>query len=199
MKALLISDDDNAISKVSTIVKNEGYDLITYRWFLKALDNVEEIAPDLIIISSDSYPRHWKTLVQYAKNGFNGVVPKVVLFSRNKLEGDELEKSKILNVTGIFSSLDDSGLDDLSLILSGKNKLYQMIFTNPDNGLFITGKIDKYENGLIHFSPDNPKNVSSLKDGTNIKQITFKKGNNVSYIVAKLISKSSSSLKMQVI
>ena len=64
MKALLVADDEKAINNISEVLKAAGYDTIVYTWLLKALDNIEEIAPHLIIVSTGDYPRHWKTLAQ---------------------------------------------------------------------------------------------------------------------------------------
>ena len=43
MKALLIADDDIVIEKIKASLTDEGYDVITYRWLIKAMDNVEEM------------------------------------------------------------------------------------------------------------------------------------------------------------
>ena len=40
MKALLIADDDDVIKKIQTALSDDGFDVITYRWLLKALDNI---------------------------------------------------------------------------------------------------------------------------------------------------------------
>ena len=40
MKALLIADDDIVIEKIKASLTDEGYDVITYRWLIKAMDNV---------------------------------------------------------------------------------------------------------------------------------------------------------------
>ena len=81
MKALLIADDDDVIKKIQTALSDDGFDVITYRWLLKALDNIEEISPEAIIVSASSYPRHWKILAQFAKSEIPGFLPKIVLYS----------------------------------------------------------------------------------------------------------------------
>ena len=58
MKALVISERPEIIDFVTPLLKDKGYDLIHYKWIIKALDNIEEIQPDLIVLSAGEYPRH---------------------------------------------------------------------------------------------------------------------------------------------
>lgn len=202
MKALLIADDDTVISKIKSKLTDDGFDVITYKWLVKALDNVEEIAPEVIIISASSYPRHWKTLVQFVQSGIEGFVPKVILYCEREFNEDDEKKSEALNIAGIFNSIDDEGLTELSDILANKeSKNCSLIFTNPKNGAFITGKVSKFENNVISFIPDSPSLVSVLSEEEEISQATLKNKNSIKYISAKIISKTNnnSKIKIQVI
>ena len=67
MKALVISDREEIINHVTPLLKEKGFDLIHYRWIIKALDNIEEIQPDIIVLSAMEYPRHWKTLAGFVQ------------------------------------------------------------------------------------------------------------------------------------
>lgn len=202
MKALLIADDDNVISKIKSKLTDDGFDVITYRWLVKALDNVEEIAPEVIIISASSYPRHWKTLVQFVQSGIEGFVPKVILYCEREFDEDDVKKSEALNIAGIFNSIEEDGLTELSDILADKeSKNCSLIFTNPKNGAFITGKVSDFEDNVISFIPDSPSLISVLSEEEEIKQATLKNKNSIKYISAKIISKTNnnSKIKIQVI
>lgn len=198
MKALLIADDDIVIEKLKASLSDDGYDVISYRWLIKAMDNVEEIAPDVIVISASSYPRHWKTLVQFVQSGIGGVVPKVVLFAEREFNDDDIKKSEALNITGIFNSLDDEGLSELSDILSNKKgKDFSLIFTNPKTGAFITGNVSKYEENIISFKPDCPELLSPLTESSSISQATFKNKKSIKYIQVKILSKTIDNKKLE--
>ena len=71
MKALLVLEDKEKLSLLNKKLTETGYDTICYQWLLKALDNIEEIAPHLIFISAIDYPRHWKTFVQHVRTHFS--------------------------------------------------------------------------------------------------------------------------------
>ena len=124
MKALLVADNGLVIDNVSTVLKTAGYDIITYHALLKALDNIEEISPHLIVISTKEYPRHWKTLAQYATVPMGTYVPQVILYTGGEFSKEDQNKAAALHVRGFFKSVDVEGLDELRAILSQKNDIF---------------------------------------------------------------------------
>ncbi|MBP5283796.1 MAG: hypothetical protein J6Y93_03920 [Treponema sp.] len=132
MKALLIADNDLYIENITSVLKSAGYDTIVYKWLLKALDNIEEIAPHLIIVSTEEYPRHWKTLAQFAQVNFGDYTPQVVLFTGKNFDEEEQKKADILGVRGVFSSVDVEGLDKLREILKTKVDIYSGKLTDSE-------------------------------------------------------------------
>ena len=132
MKALLVADNDRAITNISTVLKSAGYDTIVYKWLLKALDNIEEISPHLIVISTGDYPRHWKTLAQYASNGFGDYIPQVILYTDENFNDEELKKAEALHVRGCFSSVEVDGLDKLREILAKTDDIFSGYLTDEE-------------------------------------------------------------------
>ena len=124
MKALLIADDEKAINNISEVLKSAGYDTIVYKWFLKALDNIEEIAPHLIVVSTSDYPRHWKIIAQYATKGFGDYRPQLILYTDENFDEEEMKKAQALNVRGWFDSIGVDGLDKLREILSKTDDIF---------------------------------------------------------------------------
>ena len=106
MKALIISEDEKVYTTLDEILKNASYDTIIYKWLLKALDNIEEIRPDLIVVSSSEYPRHWKTLVQFVKSGIGGDDVQIYLYEPTPVSQEDEEKARILGVSGCFSEFE---------------------------------------------------------------------------------------------
>ena len=109
MKALIISEDENVYTTLDEILKKASYDTIIYKWLLKALDNIEEIQPDLIVVSSSEYPRHWKTLVQFVKSGIGGDDVQIYLYEPTPVSAEDEEKTRILGVNGCFSEFEEFG------------------------------------------------------------------------------------------
>lgn len=131
MKALVVADSDTVIEHVGTVLKTAGYDIITYRTLLKAFDNFEEIAPHLIIISTEAYPRHWKTLAQYATMPLGAYRPQVILYTGGALDEEEQKKAEALRVRGCFSTIDVKGLDELRRILAEKDDIFSGSLNDP--------------------------------------------------------------------
>ena len=132
MKALLVADDEKAITNISEVLKSAGYDTIVYKWLLKALDNIEEIAPHLIIISTGDYPRHWKTLAQYSSIGIGDYKPQIILYTDENFSEEEQKKAEILHVRGTFDSVEVEGLDKLREILKKADDIFSGYLTEAE-------------------------------------------------------------------
>lgn len=135
MKALVVADSDTVIDHIGTVLKTAGYDIIAYRTLLKAFDNFEEIAPHLIVISTEAYPRHWKTLAQYATMPIGAYKPQVILYTGGTLSEEEQKKAEALRVRGCFSAIDVKGLDELRRILAGKDDIFSGSINDPVSGI----------------------------------------------------------------
>ena len=120
MKALVISDDDKSLGVIDSILQTNGIDSINYKWLIKALDNVEEIRPDLIIINVLDYPRHWKTLAQFVRSTFEDSI-KILLYVPESFSSDEYKKAAELGIESCFSSFDDFAAELPEIRYFGKN------------------------------------------------------------------------------
>ncbi len=196
MKALLIAEDDEVILNISTALRNSGYDVIVYRWLLKALDNVEEIAPDVVIISTAEYPRHWKTFAQFAASGIGGSVPRIILHNGRPLSEEDKQKARTLNVAGTFSGCDEDGLTELKDILKSaglkteisiEKSAYQLVFSNPSDDTFVTGSVVSYTGNEVKFKADFKYHVENLKKGMIIKYATFKNRNEIQTLKLEVV------------
>lgn len=105
MKSLLISESQDTLDSYADFFKSMGYENLCYRWLLKAMDNLEELKPDLVFINASDYPRHWKTLVQYIKT--SGVCNPVLLLAAEHLNDDEQAKARFLGTYSITSPIDN--------------------------------------------------------------------------------------------
>ena len=118
MKAIIICDDEELIGKVDSALASLSYDTIIYRWLLKALDNIEEIRPDIVVVSASDYPRHWKTLTQFIKSGIAGKIPDVILYVPKSFSETEKMKAQKLGIKGIFDSCDEDGMSFFRSIIN---------------------------------------------------------------------------------
>lgn len=154
MKALIISDNQEVINLLSSKLVDYGYDIIVYRWLLKALDNIEEIRPDYIILSAEEYPRHWKTLASFVKSGIGGCEIKFNLYNADVLSEDDKKKAKELGVdfyveenieNQVTENNDIPTVDD---IVSDKEEI-----VSEENKIPVAGNLSEIINETINNEP----------------------------------------------
>lgn len=155
MKAIIISDDKVLVDFYKNIFTAKKIDIINYKWLLKAMDNVEEIKPDFIIVNTFEYPRHWKILSQFLKSGIAGDKICFILHSSLQLENDELLKAKHLLVDGIITSTNSD----------------QVEFLNEKIDEFILNKNNSYKN------QDDDKEKSCEEDLFSVDMLLNDKSN----------------------
>ena len=166
MKALLIADEKKSVERIKNLLEKQGYDTIIYSVFIKALDNLEEIAPHLIIINACEFPRQWKMLCQYIKS-FNSFKSQIILLTDSTFSSEEKNKALYLGVNNFFDfSLSDETFNNL---LGKENKVLQIqsVFINPHTFALVTGKSFLKNNELI-FDSDNASSISSISQGEKI-------------------------------
>ena len=199
MKLLVVLGGEELYSRIVPSFEALGLEVIWYRDIIKAMDNVEELDPDAVIISSSDFPRHWKTLVQYA----NMVLPvkqrSFLLLADESIPPQDRVKARFLGVAGFFteSLLHPQGLERFeALLMKGRPKLLTpgsgikekpkkkpsklaLIFTNPISGATITGKIKKISSMGLYFAPDHPYLTRNLYQNTVISGASLRAGSDI--------------------
>jgi len=169
MKTLIISDDAQFTKTIDSFFTRKGHSTIIYKWLIKAMDNLEEIKPDILIISADEYPRHWKSLVQFMKRGITGKEHKIYLYKKEKIEGEEELKIQKLNIAKVFDNLDSITLNTTFAECFPKTQQAEnienkettsetensLIITNPGTHNFVYGKYSFINEKAIKFSTND--------------------------------------------
>ena len=211
MKALIISDKQEIIDFTSTFLKENNYDIIIYRWLLKALDNIEEIQPDVIILSAAEYPRHWKTLASFVKSGIGGNNVQLYLYEPEQLSNEEKRKAQELGIKAFINSLNEENLKQVipsnnaelsfpsqksdvkeknnenSIPAQSSHTIKnKIIFTNPINGSFVFGNADYDSQNNYYIC--NLENIQDLNLNQIINYVSVYDSNSViSVFSAKII------------
>lgn len=203
MKALLISDRKEIIDFVTPKIKARGFDLIHYRWIIKALDNIEEIQPDVIVLSAGEYPRHWKTLAGFVQSGIGGNDVKVYLFETNPLSEEDEKKAEGLGVFSFVESFttpkeiisdvtEEADIQDIENVQEAEEENNQEDNLENDDELINERLYTNVEiayneaYGIIHFCTgkyyEDEQIVEveeKLTNGSSFKYISLFDGNNV--------------------
>jgi len=191
MKALLVADTDTSVRMLTDCLKPYGFDIIRYRSAVKALDNIVEIAPDAVFISTADFPRHWKTLAQFIMADSERDKTIVVLLTDSRFTGEDADKAMHIGVhaiidekgakaedekrlSGIFSRYKPSADLSGSYVYEDIGERAVFLFTNPINDTIITGKVESLSRSEIRFRPDAPSATSDLAAGDKLEQCSLK-------------------------
>lgn len=194
MKALVISDKQEIVDSLQSYLKENNFDIIIYRWLLKALDNIEEIHPDIIFVSASEYPRHWKTLASFVKSGIGGNNIKLFLYDPVPLSEEEVKKAHELGVQALINNL-----SDLELSKIGSNKIntvdYELILTHPLTGKFV------FASAIYNSDKDDYEcklNLEDLAANQTIKYVSVldKVDNEIKSFSANIIQNSPENQKL---
>ncbi len=81
MKIIVISEEWRIKNTTHT-----SFEYIHYRSAIKALDNLKEIMPNVVIIDTRDFPRHWKVLAQHLQSEHENV--QLILLTAIDQEGE---------------------------------------------------------------------------------------------------------------
>ncbi|MCX7025634.1 MAG: PilZ domain-containing protein [Spirochaetes bacterium] len=209
MKALIIVDSDSIFDLLLFYLKPLGFDLIRYRNPLKAIDNLEEISPEAVIMSAKDYPRHWKPLIQLirCKSGKEKCV--FILLKGDLFPFEEAAKAAYLGVNGVVrENLDDRAevtrlqqllkryveIDDARsndrLVPSAIDRFY-FAFNHPSSSAIVSGKIETISATGISFKPDIQHVASDLDVGVVVEDCSLRAGQSIIGCSAELVRKGN--------
>lgn len=191
MKALLIADSDISVDSLARCIKPYGFDVIRYRSAVKALDNITEIEPDAVFISTGDFPRHWKTIAQFIRADTEKDKTIVVLLTNERFTGEDADKAVHIGVqaiideqcrkvddqerlTKIFSRYKPTAEPREPFVYEDIGERAVFLFTNPVNDTIITGKVEGLSRTEIRFRPDAPSATSELVAGDILEQCSLK-------------------------
>jgi len=103
MKLLLVlGSDDNYDTFVETVAPLD-LEIIRYRHVLKAMDNIDEIDPEAVVISARDFPRHWKILLQFIRHERSKEICPVIILKGESFSAEETSKAFFLGANGVIS------------------------------------------------------------------------------------------------
>ena len=204
MKTLLVSEDQNALENTSQYLQSIGSETICYHNALKALDNLDEISPHLIIIDAECFPRLWKVFVQFIVCDPKFEKTLFILIANEEQSDEEQEKMEQLGIKRIISpDLTETDKKVIYNLLTQNNLISErdsttFIFTHPLTDVIITGQIISMFSSVIIFAPEKKMLTNDIKPGTIIKSCTLKIGQAVTEPVVKVL-KNDSTIQFQII
>jgi DNA-binding response OmpR family regulator len=194
MKLLLILGSDDILNLIAQNIEPLGFDLIWYQHILKAMDNIEEIAPSTIIISAKDFPRHWKTLVQFVRYKHPKAACPIILLKGPHFSLEDASKAFFLGVSGIVSEdlARPSEVDQLQRLLSRYIQLEEkrsanrfhiddsqqvgICMVNPVRRYLITGQVKTISASGISLQPDDALSLDALEENMELSECSLRIG-----------------------
>jgi len=194
MKALLLVESDRVADIASFYLRPMGFDVLRYRSPVKAVDNLEELDPDAIVISARDFPRHWKVLAQAARATRDKGSCVIVLLKGERFSFEEAAKAAQLGVNGVvrddlddraeqsqfqrllkrYVRVDESRASDRVAPASWDR--IDFMFAHPGSLSPVAGRLETISPSGITFAPDSPSLVSDLEAGTAIEDCSLRAG-----------------------
>jgi len=197
MKALLLIESDRIANIARFYLRPLGFETIRYRNPVKALDNLEEIDPEAVIMSARDFPRHWKAIAQTirAEKGKDGCV--IVLLKGDSFPLEEAAKAVHIGINGVVKdNLDDHREQSRFQALlkryivvdedraagriqpSAWDRL-DFMFAHPLSLLPISGKLEVISATGLSFIPDLPAIASDIAAGDLIEDCSMRVGTEI--------------------
>jgi hypothetical protein len=204
MKALLLIESDRIADIARFYLKPLGFEAIRYRNPVKAIDNLEEIQPDAIVMSARDFPRHWKVLAQAVRAERNKNECVIVLLKGESFPLEEVAKASHIGVNGVVKDdLDDRReqgrfqqllkrymvVDDeraADRIMPSPWDRLDFMFSHPFSLAPIAGRLEAISPTGLSFVPDTPALAFDLSAGQIIEDCSMRVGSDIISLSCKV-------------
>lgn len=192
MLLLYIGEDDVTKGYLDYHLTMLGYKVVQYKNPLKAMDNIEELLPDVVIFSSTDFPRHWKTFLQVYRQFMDREAGVFLLAVEHDFSSEEAAKAEFLQVNGILDNTfqEDITINQLKEILSRysqidekrafsryipdpKTDAVDFLFTHPDSHILVTGNVKDISKDTVSLKPDKGSQVIDLIQGMKLEKCSL--------------------------
>ena len=212
MKVLLVADNEELRNFLERELSLRGADLMHYWHPIKAMDNVDETAPELVIFSGRDFPRHWKPFLVYFRAYSQKMesVPFVLLRGENFSE-DEQKKAEHLRVNAVISE-SFSQMEDLQKLKSfastgGRGHSYrpsaeekaEILFTHPETLNLVQARIEEISSVAVTFNPLAPELCESLEFPVRVESCSLSSFNTLITADIEITNKTDASFQARLL
>jgi hypothetical protein len=194
MKLLLIAESEEVQSRVAQEFRPHQAEIIHYWSPLKGMDNLDEIAPDVVLFSAVDFPRHWKTFLTFQRTTYSRDRMVFVLLVGEEFDEGGASAAQHLGVNAVVDAglADRADLNRLREIITRYKRLDEsrsshrhtpdelddidFLFSHPVQLRLVPGSVEDISVDGLRFVPHRPELVRDLKTGSRIKRCSLKVG-----------------------
>lgn len=216
MRIILVAEREELGKHIRHHFHPQGTELIQYANPIKAMDNIDEIDPDVVLFSAVDYPRHWKTFLNFLRGTSSRERVVFVLLTRDDLSYEEASKAQHLGVNGIVGeNLEDrrelGRLRELvarykEVIESRQDKRYvpgeaetvTFTFSHPTTLQAVLGSVEDISATGLRFRPDSTAAIQDLEPDARLEICTLRVGRDFVSPVCRIVrNRGSIGLKFE--
>jgi len=205
MKIVLVAERNELRNLVRDHFVPQGSEIIQYWSPIKAMDNIDEIEPDLVLFSALDFPRHWKPFLVYLRNSRDRDSTVFVLLKGDNFPFEEASKAHHLGANGIVhedleNKREINRLKELvsrykDILEARRERRYipgpvdriAFLFAHPETLRMITGTVEDISAGGLRMLPDVPEFVADLTPGTVLPGCSLRGGEAIYSVDAMII------------
>lgn len=205
MKMMLVSETPALKPFLERSFSFQQADVIHYDNPIKAMDNIEEIQPEIVLFASTDFPRHWKPFVMYLRNAFTRHETVFVLLINESFSDEEAEKAEFLEVNAVLDEdlTSDQTIERIRGIIaryhqsidirrttrylpSRKDEI-QCVFTNPYTFRFVYGTVVDISAGGLRLRPDDDNVLREVDPHAVLPMVSLRIGKTIIPIRLEII------------
>lgn len=196
MKLLVVSAEETLKHRLFYHFKPMGFEVLHYQDPVKAIHNLEELDPEVILYSAVDYPRHWKPMLRMLRERRDREECVFILLTEHA-PYEEAAKAVHLGVNGIV----DAGTPEKQQIhqleelfrryrsVSDKRRFHrllptaqerlQLVFSHPRRLSLVTGALSEISIQGASFQPANSAVVADLRRDDELPLCTLRIGDDI--------------------
>lgn len=215
MILMLVKEEIPWASGLETHLAPYGVSVVHYRHPLKALDNLVETHPAIVLYDLQDFPRHWKILVKYLREEYRKDEVIFLLVSNGPPPLEEANKALYLGVNGILQFNGDVEalarnirevflrygtfeVDAAPAAPAGTDAPLAFLFRHPRRKHLVTGVLVKYDGKRATFKPDFAHEVADLAEGEVLAGGSLRRADSLVSVDASVV-KNSGQLQLAIL
>ncbi|TFH04339.1 MAG: PilZ domain-containing protein [Spirochaetales bacterium] len=205
MKILLVSERDELKSYIHKNFMPRGAEIIQYYNPIKAMDNLDEVEPDVILFSAQDFPRHWKPFLAFLRDSRAREQCVFVILTGTDFDHEEADKAQALHVNGIVHEQlrDRQELARLKELVNRYRDIGDprtekrlvpttidrvgFIFTHPQRLEMIFGRVEDLSAAGASFVPTDRHKTMDIAPGTTIRSCCLRIGDRMLSFSAEVV------------
>lgn len=205
MKILLVSERDELRDYIRQNFIPRGAEIIQYYNPIKAMDNLDEVDPDVVMFSGADFPRHWKPFLVFLRDSKPRDQCVFVILRGEEFDHEEADKAQALGVNGIVDEqLRDrqelARLKDLinryrdigdsrgeRRLIATEVDMIRFVFTHPQRMEMIFGHVEDISATGVSVVPYDRHAIMDLAVGSDLHSCSLRIGDNRISLNARIV------------